>query len=179
MKKCHYCGQEISPEKEAYYVHIKNGFWSHTNCVDTRAKKKDAWKLTFLEEKPQTTCHDDMLIEKIHTALKSEMGDLYSRRKVQKDIDRMLSDGKKIEDILNAIVYWCNVKNQTFKAYNGSLAILDYIFADSKKYYERLETYSTLNKDACIQSSLGETREVTIKTKPMRLPLGTKMFDLN
>lgn len=158
MVKCPYCKKEFNKDKVAN-VHVKNRYY-HAECY----------------EKFQS---DDVLVEKIQNKAKSLFGSHYSYAKVAKQIRSLQEQGKSLESIFNAIVYWYDVKDGDTDKANGGIGIIEYIYPESERYWKEKREDKEKNLNADYASFLLEDKdEFVISPKPFRKPKRVRLFKL-
>ena len=188
--KCKKCGEVIDKTKTEFAFKVTNNArtYRHVECIGNckgweisgpippEETPKYDWKK--YKQKVEEEFQDENQAN-IHETLKNHLGELYSKKKVQKELDRMIADGKTYPGIAYAIVYWVKELGHDLKEYNGSLAIIDYIYGDAKDFYKKNRESQRKNLNTTIQDSIKESKEVVIKEKPMTKPLRVKMFELD
>ena len=184
--KCQYCSEKVDKTAGPFGVKRKRGAntYCHVGCIGDHPNWEISPALppensTKYVYKPPVNEFEDENLANIHTTLKNHLGDLYSKKKIQKELNRMIADGKTYQGIAYSIVYWVKELGHDLKEYNGSLSIIDYIYGDARKHYERKKENGKKNKDTTIDSCVKETREVVIKKTEMTKPLRVKMFELD
>ena len=118
--KCLYCGETFYREAESYEK-IGNRY-AHSKCAEEHRKNVSA------------ESYKDLILKKV----KEYLGTSFIRQKTDRQIQSFLKDGKTLEGIYQAVVYWFDVKNGDIEAANGGIGIVDYIYDEAIKYYQRL-----------------------------------------
>ncbi len=130
--KCKYCGKNIDKENDFLYGRDTRGRYYHDSCYE---KKKAGYSFNqeSKTEKPPNTK------ELIHYKVKSLCGDAYVKTRVENQIKENIKQGRTPEGILKSLEYWYDVqKHDPTEAYGG-IGIVEYIYSEAQKYYERKE----------------------------------------
>lgn len=164
--KCLYCGETFYREVESYEK-IGNRY-AHSKCAEEHRKNVSA------------ESYKDLILKKV----KEYLGTSFIRQKTDRQIQSFLKDGKTLEGIYQAVVYWFDVKNGDIEAANGGIGIVDYIYDEAIKYYQRLaeneERYKNVNENL-IQVYVDKRSQIekTPKRKPFAAPARNKLFILD
>lgn len=197
--KCQYCSELVDKTAGQFCKKPTGSGYAHVECVEKhnralelKNRPKAVWDIVgplpsersmptyqYKYTKPyQNSPISDPAREPIHQELKEHLGELYSKKLIDKELDRMIQDGKTYLGIAKAINYWIYEKKQDFFKSRGKLSIIDYIYTDALEFYDRLEKNASRNQDKTIKDSIGEAKQVVVHTEPMRKPLRVKLFDL-
>ena len=154
--KCFYCGQTFDRDK-VEFVSVSARRYAHKKCAD--------------------------IADEIHAIVKKELGDFYSRTKVNRNIlDFSSKEGHSLEEILGATKYWFYEKNKNKSVdaskSGGGLGILPYIFPEYLQQKSKKEKNKKINAGKNIEDFVHEGKEIEYKIPPIRKPRGLNFFDL-
>ena len=199
--KCRKCGKILDKTKERFAYRHANGttIYMHEACkneskstaewefsdpipsekITKKVKQQEAYKYKYNPPVDEIKVEDKDRL-KIHDLLKRHQKEIYSRKKVDRDLDRMIKDGKTYIGILRACTYWIEIEGKDFLGYNGSLAIVDSIYGTAAEYYNNEKARKEMMKTVRpIKETILETREVSITKPKSDKPYRVSLFDLD
>ena len=158
LVKCYYCNQTFDASNEEYVKPVKNRY-AHKEC----AKKEELKKA---------------IISQIHTKMQGLLGDNYNRTKIDRSIKSMVKDGKTEVGILRTLEYWYDIKGNSAEKANGGISIVDWVYGDAMNYYDKQKKYQQQLGNVNLKDYIDETKVIKVHPKPIRRPVGVKLFKL-
>lgn len=156
--KCLYCGQEFY-RSEVEWVKPRANRYAHKEC----AKKEETKQGVVLQ---------------IHAKMKNILGTNYNKMKIDKQIKSLLKEGKTEIGILRTLEYWYDIKESSAAQANGGIGIVSYVYGEAMNYYDRQKKYKEMRENIDIDSYIDDTKVLRVSPKPIRRPVGVKLFDL-
>lgn len=156
--KCLYCGQEFY-RSECEWVKPRGNRYAHKEC----AVKEEAKQGIVLQ---------------IHEKMRETLGQNYNKAKIDKQIKSLLKEGKSEIGILRTLEYWYDIKGSSAEQANGGIGIVSYVYGEAMNYYDRQKKYKQMRETINLEDYIDDTRTFKVKPKPIRKPVGVKLFEL-
>ena len=118
------------------------------------------------------------IIIQIHNKMQGLLKENYNRTKIDRSIKTMLKDGKTEIGILRTLEYWYDIKGNTPEKANGGISIVDWVYGDAMNYYDRQKRYKEQSANSSIKDYIDETKIIKVHPKPIKKPVGVKLFHL-
>jgi len=156
--KCLVCNQIFDADKEEYVLEGRR--YIHKKCNEEREK------IEFYRND-------------IHVYMRHIFGEIYSKQKIDKQINELMTEGKSIEGIDKALKYWYSVRGEDPSKANGGIRIVSFIYKEALDYYEQQEQNKLRNQSLDLSFLTNrETEKVVISPKPVEKPKKIKLFEL-
>lgn len=157
--KCLYCGQEFY-KSQCEWVKPRGNRYAHKECAEKEEIKKG-------------------IVLQIHNKMHKILGATYNKAKIDKQIKSLLKEGKTEVGILQTIEYWYDIKGSSAEQANGGIGIVSYVYGEAMNYYDKQRRYKNMRDTIDINNYIGDTHIIKIHPKPIRRPIGVKLFDLD
>ena len=154
---CRICGIRFDDNEEES-VKLGDRRYAHKKCAEQAELKQG-------------------IINQIHTKMQGILGENYNRTKIERSIKTMLKDGKTENGILRTLEYWYDIKGNTAEKANGGISIVDWVYGDAMNYYDRQNKYRQLG-NLNLKNYIDEEKIIKVHPKPVRRPIGVKLFKL-
>lgn len=115
----------------------------------------------------------------IHEKMKQVLQTSYNKAKIDKQIKQLLKEGKTTVGILRTIEYWYDIKKSSAEQANGGIGIVSYVYGEAMNYYDRQKRYQDMRNTVNIEDFIDDTKTIKIRPKPIRKPVGVKLFELH
>lgn len=147
--KCYYCNEMFNREKEAT-VRIGNRRYAHAACHEKNGSVID---VTVGSES----------FKELENYIKKIFGKERLDARVYMQIKQFTTaNSYTYENILKALKYSVEVKNNPIEKMNGGIGIVPYIYEESLQYYLKLEEKQNRNKDKEINEFIPKEKIVSI-----------------
>lgn len=156
--KCLYCGQEFY-RSQTEWVKPRGNRYAHKEC----AMKEEVKQGVILQ---------------VHDKMKNILGVNYNKTKIDKQIKSLLKEGKTEIGILRTLEYWYDIKQSSAAQANGGIGIVPYVYGEAMNYFDRQKRYKEMQQTIDIDSFIDDTKVLRVSPKPIRKPVGVKLFDL-
>lgn len=155
--KCLYCGKYFDREKEPWEKPRGNRY-AHKSCCENRS----------VEEK-----EEDEFYKYAHALL----GESYNYSKTKSQANKYIKSGKTYKNIILALKYFYEVKENSTAEANGGIGIIPYIYDEAIEYWEEKE--EIVNRKVDEDLSDFQVKKVCIKRKPIQKPVNLNFFKLD
>ena len=118
------------------------------------------------------------VILQVHEKMKGVLGVNYNKNKIDKQIKELLKEGKTEIGILRTLEYWYDIKQSSAAQAKGGIGIVPYVYGEAMNYFDRQKRYKEMQQTIDIDSFIDDTKVLRVSPKPIRKPLGVKLFDL-
>ena len=155
--KCPKCGKYFFREDHEF-VNTGRRYY-HRECFDS------------LDE-------EDKLTQEIHRKMRETLKEGYINKKVTRQINQYVSQGKTLQGILDTLNYWYDVKKEDPAKAAGGIGIVEYVYVEAQKYWKKKNQQQSINKDLDLSSY---DKKVTFKVTPTPIskPKRVKLFNLD
>lgn len=156
--KCLYCGKEFY-RSETEWVKPRGNRYAHKECARQEEIKQG-------------------VVLQIHEKMKNLLGVEYNKAKIDKQIKGLIKEGKTEVGILRTLEYWYDIKQNSAAQANGGIGIVPYVYGEAMNYFDRQRRYKEMQQTVDINSFIDETKILRVSPKPIRKPVGVKLFKL-
>ena len=156
--KCLYCGQEFY-RSQTEWVKPRGNRYAHKEC----AMKEEVKQGVILQ---------------VHDKMKNILGVNYNKTKIDKQIKSLLKEGKTEIGILRTLEYWYDIKQSSPAQANGGIGIVPYVYGEAMNYFDRQKRYKEMQQTIDIDSYIDDTKILKVSPKPIKKPIGVKLFNL-
>lgn len=121
---------------------------------------------------------DEKKKQQIHETVQKYLGSSYSKQKVTKQIKDYVADGKTLDGILNAVIYWFDYKNGAADRAAGGIGIIGYIYNESEQFWNRKHSIKQAHQNLDL-SCYDKIEQYEVTPTPITKPKRVKLFDLD
>lgn len=155
---CSICNIQFDTNEEEY-VKTSARRYAHKKCAELQEQKQG-------------------IILRIHNKMKGILGETYNKTKIDRSIKTMVKEGKTEIGILNTLEYWYDIKGHGPEKANGGIGIVEWVYGDAMNYYEKQKRYNEIRETTRIEDYIDDEKTYYIRPKPIKKPIGVKLFNL-
>lgn len=153
--KCFYCGQPFDRTKEEH-IKVNGNRYAHQICYDKRTE-------------------EDIAKDKIYKKTAHWFGADFQKQKIDRQLNKYIKEGKNVQDILKALEYFFEVKENDPSKANGGIGIVPHVYEESIAYWNSLNVLKESMKKGIEKQ---EERVIEVKRRPISKPVNLAFFDI-
>jgi len=118
-------------------------------------------------------------VDKIHQLMQEKCGELYSKNKIDAQINKFTKDGYELEHIWETINWWFGIRGEDASKANGGIGIFPHVYPDYMQEKIKKSKYKEVLQDQKISDFIDEPKKsYTISKKYIKKPKRVKLFEL-
>ena len=122
-------------------------------------------------------CADDVHL--VHNIMQKKCGEVYSKTKIDSQINKFVKEGYELHDIVYTIIWWFDVRNEDASKANGGIGIFPHVYPDYiQEKIKKNKIKESLNGQKISDFIDEPKKSFTISKKYIKKPKRVKLFEL-
>ncbi len=118
-------------------------------------------------------------VDKIHKLMQEKCGKLYSKNKIDAQINKFTKDGYELDHIWETINWWFGIRGEDASKANGGIGIFPHVYPDYMQEKIKKSKYKEVLQGQKISDFIDEPKKsYTISKKYIKKPKRVKLFEL-